>query len=100
VLAWAETGRSAWLDGSLAGLSGGPALDAEGRILGVTIAESPRRGRIYTTAPDSLNATLDAVGVEPPPSEGEFPVTPANYGEVANLLRRALRVAMVVCVEA
>jgi len=100
VLAWAETGRSEGLEGSLAGLSGAPALDVEGRILAVTIAESPRRGRIYTTAPDSLNATLDAAGVEPPPGNGDFPITPANYGQVADLLRRSLRVAMVVCVEA
>jgi hypothetical protein len=97
VLAWAETGRSEGLDGSLAGLSGAPALDEGGRILGVTIAESPRRGRIYTTSPDTLNALLDRAGVEPPPGEGEVPVTTDNYGRVADLLRRELRVAMVVC---
>jgi hypothetical protein len=90
-------GRSEGLDGSLAGLSGGPALDAGGRILGVTIAESPRRGRIYTTAPDSLNPLLDRAGVEPPPGPGEREITPSNYGRVADDLREDLRIAMVVC---
>lgn len=100
LLAWAETGRSAGLEGSLAGLSGAPALDAAGRVLGITVAESPRRGRIYTTAPDSLNPTLNAAGVAPPIGGGEFGVTPDNYGDVADALRDDLRVAMVVCTEA
>ena len=52
VLVWAETGRTDGLKGSLGGLSGAPALDAGGRVIGVTIAEAPRRGRIYTTAPE------------------------------------------------
>ncbi len=99
LLAWAETGRSEGLEGSLAGLSGAPAIDAAGRVLGITVAESPRRGRIYTTAPDSLNPTLDAAGVAPPPGPGELGVTPDNYGEVADALRDDLRVAMVVCVD-
>lgn len=99
VLAWAEVARSEGLEGSLAGLSGGPALDGGGRILGVTIAESPRRGRIYTTAPDTLNQTLDAAGVEPPPGDGEFPLNPGTLGRIADILRRDMRVAMVVCLE-
>ena len=52
VLAWAEIGRTAGLAPSLAGLSGAPALDAAGRVIGVTIAQAPRRGRIYTTTPN------------------------------------------------
>ena len=51
VLVWAEVGRTDGLKGTLGGLSGAPALDAAGRVVGVTIAEAPRRGRIYTTAP-------------------------------------------------
>src|SRR5690606_10600428 len=54
VLAWAEVGRTDGLAGTLAGLSGAPAVDRQGRVIGVTIAEAPRRGRIYTTAPDTL----------------------------------------------
>lgn len=56
VLAWALVGRTAGLPASLAGLSGAPALDGAGRVIGVTIAEAPRRGLIYTTTPASLRA--------------------------------------------
>ena len=53
-------------------LSGAPALDAQGRVVGVTIAESPRRGRIYTTAPEVVNATLSAYNARPTaPAAGE-----------------------------
>src|SRR5690606_16206157 len=101
VLAWAETGRTDGLTGTLAGLSGAPALDAAGRVIGVTIAESPRRGRIYTTAPETVLATLEqaeprAVRAHLPAGRGEA-VTPENYGRVADALRRDLRVAQVVC---
>jgi serine protease Do len=97
VLAWAETGRTEGLNGTLGGLSGAPALDAAGRIIGVTIAESPRRGRIYTTAPDTLRRTLLAAGAAPPAGVGEEPLTPRNYGRVADELRRELQIARVVC---
>jgi S1-C subfamily serine protease len=39
VLAWAELGRTGNLRGSLAGISGGPALAANGQVIGVTVAE-------------------------------------------------------------
>lgn len=96
VLAWAESGRTKGLQGTLSGLSGAPVLDRQGRVLGVTIAEAPRRGRIYTTAPDSFIA---AVGTELG-NEGEIlgqAVTTRNYGAVSDQLRRELRVAQVVC---
>lgn len=96
VLAWAESGRTKGLQGTLSGLSGAPVLDRQGRVLGVTIAEAPRRGRIYTTAPDSFIA---AVGKELG-NEGEIlgqAVTTRNYGAVSDQLRRELRVAQVVC---
>jgi len=99
VLAWAEVGRTRGLDGSLSGLSGAPALDRQGRVVGVTIAESPRRGRIYTTAPDTFGPAVR--GLQPPdePLEGRR-MTIDNYGAVADDLRRTLRVAQVVCLTA
>jgi serine protease Do len=96
VLVWAETGRTDGLKGTLGGLSGAPALDDQGRVVGVTIAEAPRRGRIYTTAPETTARTLAASGRR----LGELPGTPIsadNYGRVADDLRRNLRVAQVVC---
>lgn len=99
VLAWAEAGRTEGLDGTLAGLSGAPALDRVGRAVAVTIAEAPRRGRIYTTAPDTLGP---AIRGEQRPDEAVLgePVTVDNYGRVADDLRRDLRVAQVVCLSA
>lgn len=99
VLVWAETGRTDGLDGTLGGLSGAPALDSAGRVVGVTIAESPRRGRIYTTSPETTARTLLAGGrrfVETP----GVPISADNYGRVADDLRRTLRVAQVVCLTA
>jgi S1-C subfamily serine protease len=98
VLVWAEVGRTDGLVGSLGGLSGAPALDAGGRVIGVTIAEAPRRGRIYTTTPETL-AHLIASRGQPLPTftGGGAPLTRSNYGAVAERLRRDLRVAQVVC---
>src|SRR5436190_13314946 len=87
VLVWAETGRTEGLEGTLGGLSGAPALDAQGRVLGVTIAESPRRGRIYTTAPEVVNAALTASGRRADASAAGESITPQNYFYVADDLR-------------
>lgn len=97
VLAWTETGRTETLDGTLAGLSGAPALDSAGRVIGVTVAEAPRRGRIYTTAPETVRATLAALPAPAEPAPVSEPITPENYGRTADDLRRNLRVAQVMC---
>ena len=96
VLAWAESGRTNGLDGTLSGLSGAPVMDRRGRVLGVTIAESPRRGRIYTTAPSSFVAAVGSHRGQEAEGLGQV-VTTRNYGAVADQLRRDLRVAQVVC---
>lgn len=97
VLAWAELGRTSGLGGSLAGISGGPAFSSNGQVIGVTIAESARRGRIYTAAPSSVLRLLrveqvEAVGAPAPR------LTSDNYGQQSDDLRRELAVAQVVCV--
>lgn len=99
VLAWAEVGRTDQLDGTLSGLSGAPVLDRQGRAVGVTIAESPRRGRIYTTAPDTFGPAIRGVQRADEPLMGRT-VDIENYGIVADELRRDLRVAQVVCLSA
>lgn len=102
VLSWAEVGRTEGLSGSLAGLSGAPALDAAGRVVGVTLSETPRRGKIYSTTPDTLAGALRlagrVAGNRGPLGDaiGE-PITVENYGRVADSLRRDLRVVRVAC---
>jgi S1-C subfamily serine protease len=96
VLTFAEFARRPGLRGALTGLSGAPALDASGQVLGVTVAEAPRRRRLYTTTPSSLRAALAEAGVTPFVSAGQ-PVTPASYDSVADGLRARLSVAEVEC---
>jgi len=97
VLVWAETGRTDGLKGTLGGLSGSPALDRAGRVIGVTVAESPRRGRIYTTAPETVSGAIALSGRHPAAMALGEPITVDNYGRVADALRRDLRVAQVIC---
>jgi S1-C subfamily serine protease len=97
VLVWAEVGRTEGLRGALIGLSGAPALDGEGRVVGITVAEAPRRGRIYTTTPESLRQALAAAGAKPSAQAAGLPITTDNYGRAGDELRRDLRVAPVVC---
>jgi len=96
VLAWAEVGRTNGLEGTLSGLSGAPALDPQGRVVGVTIAEAPRRGRIYTTAPETFGPAIRGEQGADEDARGQT-VTTEDYGRVSNRLRRDLRVAQVVC---
>lgn len=97
ILAWAEVGRTRNLTGSLSGISGGPVLNAKGEVIGVTLAESVRRGRLYTTAPSTVAALLAARNVAPQ-GRAPGPMTEVNYGLEHDKLRRGLSVAQVICV--
>lgn len=97
VLAWAELGRTSGLGGSLAGISGGPVLAANGQVIGVTVAESARRGRLYTATPSSILRLLRVEQVHAEGTPGQR-MTPENYGQESDNLRRELMVAQVVCV--
>jgi serine protease Do len=97
VLAWSETGRTRGLHGTLSGLSGAPVLDGKGMVVGVTLAEQPRRGRLYTTTPATLAKTLEKARLFPSGAGLGDPVTVGNYFRVADTLRRDVRVAQVIC---
>ncbi len=94
ILAWAETARSQGIWGSLGGLSGGPAISSSGEVIGVTIAEAPRRGRIYTTAP---RTTAQLVSQFAARDATAMPIDAGRFSESADALRRSQQVAMVIC---
>ncbi len=94
VLAWAETARTTNLYGSLGGLSGGPALNRNGVVIGVTVAENPRRGRVYTTAPRS---TAGVVREYESWRRTGRSFAPAQFGAEAERLRSQQHVAKVLC---
>jgi serine protease Do len=97
VMAWAETGRTDGLEGSLMDMAGAPVLDGSGAVAGVVLVEAPRRGRLYTASRNDIDKALAAADVQPPAFTGAEPVNGENYGRVADNLRRDLRVIRVAC---
>lgn len=97
VLAWAETGRTEGAEGALYGLSGAPVLDNVGRVVGVTVGEAPRRGRLYTTGPEAVQTLMTSAGVVSAPYVPHQLITTENYGRAADDLRQSLSVAQVFC---
>lgn len=95
-LAWAEVSRSKGLRGTLGGLSGGPAFDARGNVIGITIAESLRRGRVITTSSDSVIQALKEARLSPK-GAAIAPLQTDDLTRVANRVRRDLKVIQVVC---
>lgn len=88
---------------SLGGLSGGPAFDASGRIIGVTIAESPRRGRVATTPAPLSAEMIDMAGAtaqftrDARKAEPVANLTPSTYRDKGDALRASLSVVQVYC---
>ncbi len=97
-LVWAEMGRTEGLSGPLAGLAGAPLLDGEGRVVGLVLAEQPRRGRLYAATTAELAAALAAAKAPRPAQGSGAAITPDDYGLAADALRRQLRVAPTACI--
>ncbi len=96
VLTWVETERSDGLDGTLSGLSGGPVFDAEGEVRAVIVAESPRRGRIYTATPETVNAFLTRLNVPVEAGRSET-FDEDTFRKRSAAARRRLQVVRVEC---
>jgi serine protease Do len=100
VIAWAEVKRVPNIDGALSGISGGPVVDEDGQVIGVTVAGSVRRGRVYTTAPVGMRDMLNRAGATPrESSRGAVNgiVDENGFPRIGADLRANLTVAKVVC---
>ena len=99
VVAWVERARHP-VTQSLGGLSGGPAFNAAGEIIGVTVAASKRRGRVFTTAPATMDDMLSLANIQPAglPSAGlRIRPNAREYVQYGEKLRGELVVAKVLC---
>lgn len=98
VTVWTERRRTPAGDGPLSGISGGPLLDAGGRIVGVAVAATERRGRFYAASPESLAEMVtrlpeaDRPGPVPPPDVRLQPERAAAFGAWAMEARMVTRV--------
>jgi len=99
IVAWAERVRVPDSYDGLGGISGGPAFDARGRIIGVTVAGTVRRGRVYTTAMKSMKAAMARARVRLRDGDGRSAgqIPSGRFANYAGTLRRRLSVAKVIC---
>lgn len=95
VIAWVERERRPRFSGSLGGISGGPVLDADGRIVGTVVAGAPRRGRVYTTNPKVFAEAALISGASG--SARKDSISNANFDDIADGYRAGLRIAQVYC---
>lgn len=102
VLAWTELERyPAELD-SLAGISGGPIVDANGYVVGIMVAASVRRDRNYTVAPEIL-FEAERQAMQDPPDPKRQPAKdavapPVVLAKAAKTLEQDARVALTYCI--
>jgi S1-C subfamily serine protease len=100
-LLWAEVEREPSNDLPLGGLSGGPVVNPGGAVIGIAIGSSPRRGRVASAAPESVEAVLTQAGLDvhqtEPEGPGKLNVAGSNYAAFGDKLRRRRSVAKMLC---
>ncbi len=98
ILAWAEVTRRPADLPALGGLSGGPMLDDQGRVVGVLVASSKRRGRVMTTAPSSIWELLAQFPeAQVRPGAPSRPIDDRSFTARGKTLRGELTIAKVIC---
>jgi serine protease Do len=104
MLTWAEVARFPDSLSELNGMSGGPMLDHDGRIVGIMVAASKRRGRVETVAPEVLQATETSFALDPASAAaapaGEVTGQSVSLGDAADELSRDRRIAKTYCIPA
>jgi hypothetical protein len=98
VMAWAKAGQTRGVKGDLNMLAGGPTLDDNARLIGITLMEKPRRGRIYSSTPLTLNKIAQQTAYQPDMSV-HMNITKRNYGIMSDSFRREYQVAQVGCIQ-
>jgi serine protease Do len=98
-LSWAEAARAPAIGGSLGGISGGPLLGEDGNVLGVIVAELPRRGRFETLAPEVLQEVAMNPQLLPRDSAvpDSFALNANNFGRAGDQLRAQFSIAQMGC---
>ncbi len=102
VLVWAEKRRFPDHFLSLGGISGGPIVNKAGNMVGVHVAGSVRRGRAYSSLPNTVTHLIKRAGFttikEPIERQDTEYLTPQNFLEAGQNLRKNLSVAKVICI--
>jgi serine protease Do len=99
MLVWSITQRHP-KELTMGGISGGPVMNALGQVVGVNTGGNERRGRLYTSTPESFNALSDTYRAAT--AKGFFnpaePLSADNYTATADSLRKQYTVAQVFCI--
>ncbi len=97
VLVWADADRDPENDLPLSGLSGGPVLDRNGRLVGILVAGSERRGVFMSTTMAPVRDLLGQAGVTPDADAVAEPIPVNGFGRYGERLRDRLSVTFAVC---
>lgn len=96
VTAWVERRRRPDFTGSLAGMSGGPAFNSQGEIIGTVVAGEPRRGRVFTTDIQNFDQ-FSALSSTTSNQITKPQINRLNFDSVGKDLRQKLTIAKIYC---
>jgi serine protease Do len=104
VLTWAEVVRYPDDLPALSGMSGGPVFDEQGKIVGIMVAASVRRGRIHTVAPEILQATAQSFALTDASANaepvGDVAMQSVSLSDTASTLSKSSRIVPTYCIPA